>query len=55
MLARVGDRGRREAVVDERVGSGDERSAGDQEQARAGQRNPGPHAAPAEDLAPKFA
>ena len=51
----VGDRSRAEAVVDERVGSGDERSAGDQEQPRAGQRNSGPHAAPAEDLAPKFA
>ena len=39
-----------EAVVDERVGGGDQRCAGDQEQSRARQRDPGTHAAAAESL-----
>ncbi len=47
----AGGRSGAEAVVDERICGGDERCAGDQEQPRAGQRDPGPHAAATEDSA----
>ena len=42
-------------MVDQRVGGGDEGSAGNQEQPRARQPDSGPYAAAAEGLVPKFA
>ncbi len=50
---RYGARGRggAEAAVNYRVDGGGERCGNDEEQPRAGHRDPGPHAAAAEDFA----